>query len=231
MPPFHAANRLWLVLLWLLVLIFPRVRSQHHHPDGPSFRFDYFSNNIPHLNETMRKLGFAGKADLVFLEIGSFEGRSTRWFLEHVVTHKNARLVCIDTWLGSEEMRDGLHKDHLYQRFIHNVFPYLEKVELIRGDSNKMIYSSLVRDKRYDVIYIDADHYAKAALAQAIVTWPLLKPGGLMVWDDYEWAMSRCGPQHDDLFCPKQGVDAFLKMFGDELTVVFKGYQVGVQKK
>lgn len=42
---------------------------------------------------------FAGCRDqpnLCILEIGSFEGRSAVWFLENVLTHPSAQLVCVD---------------------------------------------------------------------------------------------------------------------------------------
>ncbi|RYG65556.1 class I SAM-dependent methyltransferase [archaeon] len=197
----------------------------------PVFLNDFFSNNTHHLLPALRDLKFLGKENLHVLEIGSYEGRSTRWFMEYVMTHDTALMVCIDTWKGSDEMRDNPQQvDRLYKRFIHNIFPYMDQIQLVRGNAMSMLFTDTVRSKEYDIIYIDADHYAQSALAQGVITWPLLKKGGLMIWDDYRWWYERCGPKFDDLYCPKQGVDMFLKLYSNELKVVFDNYQMGVQK-
>jgi hypothetical protein len=55
------------------------------------FTVDWFSHNVPRWTEQLG--AFAGRPDLRFLEIGSFEGRSAVWLLEHVLTHETARLL------------------------------------------------------------------------------------------------------------------------------------------
>ena len=42
---------------------------------------------------------YRGRPDLRMLEIGSLEGRSAIWFLEHVLTHPTATIVCLDPWV------------------------------------------------------------------------------------------------------------------------------------
>ena len=60
------------------------------------FEFDWFSDHSELFAEQLA--GHVGKADLRYVEIGSFEGRSAVWLLENVLTHPTSRLHCIDPW-------------------------------------------------------------------------------------------------------------------------------------
>ena len=78
----------------------------------------------------------------------------------------------------------------------------------------------------YDFIYIDGSHIAKDVLTDACMAWPLLKQGGIMVFDDYMW-----GNPRDILHRPKPAIDTFINMFAEEVDVVHIGYQAVVRKK
>ncbi|KAG2438664.1 hypothetical protein HXX76_005211 [Chlamydomonas incerta] len=73
-----------------------------------------------------------------------------------------------------------------------------------------------------DLVYIDGSHLRADVITDAVMAWPLLKVGGLLVFDDYAW------PQYaDNPVChPRQAVDAFLQLFGHQLDVLSTGYQV-----
>ena len=58
------------------------------------------------------------------------------------------------------------------------------------------------------------------------MAWPLLKPKGFMVFDDYAWKP----PGFTTMQRPKIAIDAFVNMFEDELIVSFTGYQLIVRK-
>ena len=55
----------------------------------------------------------------------------------------------------------------------------------------------------YDFVYVDGCHLATCAIADIILSWDLLKTGGILIIDDYGWL----GPPLDR---PKVAVDAFL---------------------
>jgi len=63
-------------------------------------------------------------------------------------------------------------------------------------------------DERFDCIYIDADHRAAGVLEDAVLSWRLLKGGGIMILDDYGWNL-----YENPFKCPKRGIDAFLDAF------------------
>jgi predicted O-methyltransferase YrrM len=78
----------------------------------------------------------------------------------------------------------------------------------------------------FDFIYIDGSHIAKDVLTDACMAWQLLKPKGLMVFDDYMW-----GNPRDALHRPKIAIDAFTNIFAEEAEIVHVGYQLVVRKK
>lgn len=78
----------------------------------------------------------------------------------------------------------------------------------------------------YDFIYIDGSHIAKDVLTDACMAWPLLKPNGLLVFDDYMW-----GNPRDALHRPKIAIDAFTNIFGETAEIIHVGYQLVVRKK
>jgi hypothetical protein len=57
------------------------------------------------------------------------------------------------------------------------------------------------------------------------MAWPLLKSGGVMVFDDYTW-----GDPRDLLHRPKLAVDAFVNIYAEELSLVHIGYQLALRK-
>ena len=78
----------------------------------------------------------------------------------------------------------------------------------------------------YDFVYIDGSHIAKDVLTDACMAWPLLKPNGIMVFDDYMW-----GNPRDILHRPKPAIDAFANIFAEHIDIVHVGYQFVCRRK
>lgn len=169
-----------------------------------------------------------------FLEIGSWEGRSTVWTAENLAAMRGAQIVCVDSWLGGEE-HDPSQMGDVYARFQSNMAA-LEanrreaggeiNVRAVRGTSVQGLAQLLVEERRFDFCYVDGSHTAPDTLTDACMAWAMLKNGGVMVFDDYMWFGS---PQL--LHRPKPAVDAFTSIFGGQLFVLHNGYQVAVQKR
>jgi len=118
------------------------------------------------------------------------------------------------------------------------------KVKKIKGSSEKMLRG--LNLEQYDYIYIDGSHMPKWVLSDAVLSWDLLKKGGLMIFDDYRYIQERppqIRPTKIDFLdnyiwkkwvknthSPKPAIDAFLNIFGPYLKVVFKKRQVVVKK-
>jgi predicted O-methyltransferase YrrM len=172
---------------------------------------------------------FKGQPNLKFLEVGSYEGRASCWMLENILTQDSSRLTCIDTFEGSMEHHIGNRPEELklatlYDRFLDNIERWQDKVEVKVGYS-QIILREMPVDEVYDFIYIDGSHMAKDVLEDGILAWRMLKPGGLMIFDDYEWVVSA-----DKIDHPKMAVDIFVELYGREIVDKKFNYQSIITK-
>jgi len=194
-------------------------------PDESSkyvFSKDWFSNNIPRWEQHLKKLIKKGKdTPLTALEIGSFEGRSAVWTLENILSHPDSKIICVDNYNSVPTRKRHFVK----QRFLQNTAYFGEKVSLVEQDSREALKSPELLQQQFDFIYIDASRHSKNVLEDAILSLPLLKVGGYIVFDDYT------SSKEHDYSCPKKGIDTFLDIFNDELKVENTSWQVIARKK
>jgi glycosyltransferase involved in cell wall biosynthesis/predicted O-methyltransferase YrrM len=191
---------------------------------GYQFTQDWFSHNIPVWETTLRSL--AGKP-LNALEIGSWEGRSTCWLLTHILTHDAARITCVDTFAGSIEHAsyESDYLQSLEERFDFNIAKTNAAHKVIKkvGSSQEILRS--LPQNSYDLLYIDGSHLASDVLEDTLLSWRLVKVGGVIIFDDYGFSFAD-QPKHN----PKLAIDAFLQIFAEHIDLIHQGYQVIIQK-
>ena len=165
----------------------------------------------------------AGKLGLRFLQIGAFTGNASVWLIDNVLTQKNSILEDVDTWSGSDEDEhkemDWLDVERTYDSriaFRPNVIKY-------KMDSREFLRS--IEEPTFDFIYIDGDHTAEGVLQDAVLSWRLLKPGGIMAFDDYLWEDPR-GIE----FQPGWSIDTFIGAVKEESEVLLSNSQVWLRK-
>jgi predicted O-methyltransferase YrrM len=159
-----------------------------------------------------------------FLELGSYEGRSTCWVLENILTSDKAKITCIDTWQGGWEHNAGEMHD-VERRFIENTAPFTDKIEKIKATTKDALVSIQDRKAYYDFIYIDAGHTMYDVLVDCLLSFDLLKVGGIMAFDDYEWDLGSDASKK-----PKLAIDCLLLALGGKIRVISKAYQVWIEK-
>jgi predicted O-methyltransferase YrrM len=191
------------------------------------FTEDWFSENNPEkvvhqFEEFLSE--FKGKS-CMFLEIGSFEGMSTIWMLENILTNKDSKLICIDAWV--EWVGDA------FVKFVENINKtgVRNKVDIIKGDSSK--YLSIFPDNYFDFIYIDGDHSESAVIQDAISAFRTLKDGGIMAFDDYLLGIRYPNSPGSKAMngSTKRAIDYFVDVFKDEIEVIYKDYQLWIRRK
>lgn len=195
----------------------------------PVFHTDWFQRHIP-LWEILVREHLPRREK--FLEVGSFEGESACWMLQHALDSKGT-LYCVDTWEGSPEFWI-LPREVVTQSFEQ----FANNVNVVRGVNQQVIALKnrstdalaglihLEHAETFDLVYIDGGHRAAEALADACMAWPLLRSGGLMIFDDYTWDL------HGQLTeRPKMAVDAFTTIYSRDLKTLSVGEQYAVQKK
>jgi len=79
--------------------------------------------------------------------------------------------------------------------------------------------------ERFDLVYIDGSHEAADVLADAVLAWPLLKPGGLLGFDGYTWQTL---PESERR--PVPAIDAFLTAMRGRYQEVYRGHQLWVRR-
>lgn len=188
-------------------------------PSAGGFTQDWFTDHIPLWEKVLAPL--VGKP-VRALEVGVFEGRSTVWLLDHVLTDPGATLTWIDTFAGGSD-HTGLDLSGLEQRFRANTARFGAKLGGHVGRSQEVLRG--MAGEPFDLIYIDASHEAADVLADAVLAWPLLKPGGLLGFDDYGW---RGHP--DPARCPALGIDGFLGAMRGRYEELHRGHQVWVRR-
>lgn len=189
----------------------------------------YFTQNwidnqdiVPHWEKHLVPL--AGKA-ISLLEIGSYEGRSAVWFLEHVLTHPKAKITCVDTFKGdSQQVGMGVSQENIKERFLDNTRAYEDKVTAIQGRSHDIL-KTLKQD--YDIVYVDGSHYQTDVLEDMVLAFDVLKPGGIMVCDDYGMTYET----EELLFVPRLAIDAFVSVFEPKIETIHVGWQYILRKK
>jgi len=181
------------------------------------FNTDIFDRHLSHL-----KGGYC-----LFLEIGTFEGRSTEYLLKN---WPESVVITIDpcTPYPIPGYEDYIAEDQ-ETTIRQNLYSYLRDRRCeFRCDYSRNVLPQLHANE-YDCIFIDGDHRMQSVYNDSVMSWPLLKVGGIMIFDDYNWLPKGYnGPFNNN--CPHLGIDKFLAETPNH-TVLQKDYVVAVRKE
>ena len=147
------------------------------------------------------------------IEIGSFWGRSAM-MLAMLSTHYHiGNLLCMDPWDSHAAVQEdvseqlnavtlGMDFEAAYQGFLLNLFPFSQgRVNCLREDASAVharyhpgfeVSHAHFGTTRYTgaiaMLHIDGNHSLEP-VTRDIAQWaPLVKPGGWIIIDDYQWA-------------------------------------------
>ena len=154
-----------------------------------------------------------------FLEVGVYEGDCSKWLLG---TYADAHLTAVDTFGGSAEHKAaGIDCSTLKAKYEQAVAPFFGRVTIFQGPSHHVLRRL---EKIYDFVYIDASHEASDVFIDGALSWLLLKQGGILAFDDYDWHFR--GPLTE----PKIAIDAFLKIFEGKFKLLHLGHRAVLEK-
>jgi len=179
---------------------------------------DWFTHNIDNLEYFFKKVNFFDK-DISALEIGSYEGNSSVFFLKYF---EKLKLTCVDTFKGSVEQNN---KDFnpVFDNFNFNIKNYLDRVDIYKMSSKKFFKE--INNKKYDLIYIDGSHFARDVFEDAINSFNVLNKNGYLIFDDFLWDFY---PSINDN--PIGGIKLFIKKKFLQIKIVSINYQIIIQK-
>jgi predicted O-methyltransferase YrrM len=176
------------------------------------------------------------------LEIGSFEGASTCYLIQKLALHKPIEIHCVDTWAGGIEHQPGgmapTDMNAVELRFDHNIKIANNSVTSHaaivkhRGFSDFELAKLLASGKKnyFDFIYVDGSHQAPDVLLDAVLSFSLLKIGGVIAFDDYLWSED-LPYGTDPIRSPKIAIDSFTNIYCRKIRIISAPlYQLYVEK-
>jgi len=175
--------------------------------------------------------------ELHILEIGSFEGKSTIWFLENLLQNPKSTITCIDPWTSYSQNSNSFNSynqnntewdfQSYKDTFLYNIGLSESKNKVIpyQGFSHDILPKLITQNKQYDIIFIDGNHVAPFVLTDSVLSWYLLKNKGIMIFDDYLWDY-----QSGETLTPKLAVDSFISNFRDYCNIIWDGYRKAIKK-
>jgi SAM-dependent methyltransferase len=141
----------------------------------------YFVQNAYHWNEVFKNKKIR-KKKLKILEIGSFEGLSTLFFLHNF---PNLKLTCVDLWKDNEQDKN-CNFSNIEKSFDNNTKKFKKKLEKFKQSSDDFFKENLeyLVDK-FDIIYVDGNHNYQFVFKDLKNSFRALKIGGFLIIDDF----------------------------------------------
>ncbi len=189
-----------------------------YHAAGASFgspeMFDHYQTVIARNSEILRKrysvnierarwiegwmaeseltwLGQQARTASIFIELGSWQGRSTRAIADNLPV--GSILYACDTWNGSSGEPDA-HKtakeregDGAFMKFYDNLYDHimLGRVIPLRMESGNAAEFLAKKGVKASHCFIDADHSYEGVKRDIQLWQPLVKDGGILCGHDY----------------------------------------------
>ena len=196
-----------------------------------TFTTDWFSYAIPNFNLIKQHLQEVNS----ILEIGVYQGRSTCWQLENMLSDTGT-ITCLDPFIDMDDTalvvdnlpaknQVELDRETLFRNNTAEVQKSGQTLEVIVDRSFNGLAELIQQKRQFDFIYCDGNHASYAVLADACMCFGLLRKGGILLFDDYLWDHD---PDHMNR--PKMSIDSFVNMFAKHLKPVISNYQLAVIK-
>lgn len=193
--------------------------NNYEYPSHFFSPWDDFTMHIPGWNVILNN--FKNVPNLNFLELGCANGRASYWLCDQILTGESSKLYCVDRF----ETQKYIPKKNWHVKidqpvdisFTQNLKPMIDnnKCEFINSYTNEYLN---ITNLEFDFIYIDASHEPEDVLDDAIGSFKKLKSNGIIIFDDYGWG--KC----------KYGIDGFLTAYKDKYNLLYKEWQVFIQK-
>ena len=176
----------------------------------PNLNYQWTQLTDEKLEQAWALLPYRGRRARLVVEVGSFLGRSSvriaQWLKRREAAAAAAGeaasvvpLLCIDTWLGDLGMLLGqIYPEEMGRRFGHSTLYHVWLSNMIAMNLTErvlpLVAPSLLGARALeflrlaaDVIYLDSAHEQRETFMELTSFWPLVRPGGLLIGDDFNW--------------------------------------------
>jgi hypothetical protein len=158
------------------------------------------------------------------LEVGTFTGTSVYHILKNL---PGSTGTVIDSWEDyPEKVGDTLTiVSKMSELEVEKVFYKNTKglpLRVLKGKSSEKLLN-LIRDQEtFDFIYVDGSHKCLDVYLDGTLSWQLLKPGGILVFDDYMFN------KNEVLGSPYEAINHFIE--NNTCKVLTKNWRIFLQK-
>ena len=142
---------------------------------------------------------FRWLSDVRFLEIGSFEGYTSNFLADNYLLGPASSLTCVDPWIDYSKATENNIKGHdhimnedTFLRFSQNTKRNSSRIKVCRGASLDVLQEL---NDSFHFVFIDGDHSTSAVWKDAVLSTRLLRKGGYLLFDDYDWSEGRSNPK------------------------------------
>ena len=157
------------------------------------------------------------------LQLGVYTGDATEWLIGH-----DYEVFDVDTWEGSPG-EPGVISEldfRAIERYYDERKTKYAKTQCLKFKTTTQKFLKAHQHLEFDFIYVDAFHTAQAVLEDGVNAWPLLKPGGIMCFDDLTWHSGI--DRYQD---PESGIKAFAFVYSNQFQVLAENTQYWLRKK
>lgn len=157
-----------------------------------------------------------------YLEIGCYEGLSSFYMVSE---YKNINAYFIDLWDMPNENSKSLTNNFqvVEKKFDENLLNY--RFTKIKGDSVISMRNIFRQKINFDFIYIDGSHNGEDILSDSIDAFKILKPGGLIFFDDFLQF------EKDRQIQSYSGIEKFLELYKNYIEIVYFQNNLVIKKK
>ena len=178
------------------------------------------------MNSELKHIGYRfidpNRANSI-LEIGSFEGQSAIFFMDHFMDHPESSLVCVDPFSDFDETTTipADTKNIFYKNISsHRNF---SKVKVYESFSDRFFdkMHRLREAPKYDFVYIDGSHLLADITVDLNYSIRMTRRGGIIWMDDY-------GAGHLGI---TEHVNRMYEHNKEDLDIIHRGWQIAFRKK
>ena len=147
------------------------------------------------------------------MEIGCAAGDFSYEIIENLIIEHH---YMVDPWITEEDSKRSQwfsNNNPAEESYKFVLGRFINKpVTIIRDFSSKFLTKAKEEGLMFDFIYVDGDHHKLPVYTDLIQSYNVLKPGGILAGDDYNWVSKQTNLQE-----VKLGVD----LFEQELNLKF----------
>lgn len=157
------------------------------------------------------------------VELGIFQGYFTLNMTGMIAPNNPGyKHYAIDPFSSSHDLAQS-DIDNAHSVFKNNLeqFPYKNNIEFMRTTSWKGLFELLKNNVQADLVYIDGDHRASYVLDDLVLSYKLVKVGGVILCDDsVSWVHTDKNREKQLQMSPRLAVDNFIQCYWDRIEIL-----------